>query len=269
MSPSARKKLQKILSDNKSGSSELLLKLLTWSKSYRNDRKTLLEMVSLSKKKLKSFSSIQSIVKDLKKIIESGDESAIEDFLDQQNGKIINRYKNLFKESLPYLKNSKRIVTLSNSKTVVEVLKRLNKVQRIIVIIGESRPQFEGRIMAKQLLKHKIKVEIIPDALLPNTIEKSDAAIIGADIILASGDIVNKIGSRSLAIACKYFKKGFFVLATSDKLSKKKKYVIEKRNGKEIWNYNHKLLSKTNYYFEVVEKKLITKVITDKNSNVT
>ena len=263
MNATARNKLQKILSDNESGSTELLLKLISWSKNYCNDKKALFEMISLAKSELENFESIQSFIKDFKKIIGTSNESRVSDFLNQQNEKIKNRYSNLFKNSLPYLKNSERIVTLSNSKTITEVLKRLNKIRKITVIIGESRPQFEGRIMARELIKHKIKVEIIPDALLPNAIEKSDLASISADIILSNGDVVNKIGSRGLAIACKHFKKPFYVLATSDKFSKKRKYVGEKRNAKEIWDYDHKLLTKTNYYFEIVEKTLVTKIITE------
>ncbi|HSP87404.1 MAG TPA: hypothetical protein VLN45_04680, partial [Ignavibacteriaceae bacterium] len=95
-------------------------------------------------------------------------------------------------------------------------------------------------------------------------VEKSDSVIIGADIVLSNGDVVNKIGSRSLAIACKYFNKPFYVITSSDKFSKKKNYLPEKNPAKEIWEFNHKLLSKQNYYFEVVEKKLITKVISEK-----
>ena len=245
----------------------MLLKLISWSKNYSDEKKTLLEMIDISKKEFKSFSAIQSFIKELKKIIESND-SRITNFLNQQEREIKNRYTNLFKNSLPYLKNSKRILTLSNSKTVIEILKRLNKIRNISVIIGESRPQLEGRIMAKELIKHKIKAEIIPDVLLPNAVERCDAAVIGADIVLSNRDVVNKIGSRSLAIACKYFKKPFYVLATSNKFSKKKKYIVEKRNDNEIWNYNHKFLIKTNYYFEVVKNRLVTKIITDQNLKV-
>ncbi len=263
MSPASRNKLQKILSDNKSGSSKILLKLISWSKSNSGDKKTLLGMINIAKNGLRSFSAIQAFIKEFKKIIKTGNTSKIIDFLNKQTEKIKDRYSNLFKNSLPYLKNSKRIVTLSNSKTLIEILGRLNEVTKITVIIGESRPQLEGRIMAKELLKHKIKTEIIPDALLPNAVEKANVAIIGADIVLANGDIVNKIGSRSLAIACKYFKKPFYVLATSDKFSTKTKYIPENKSGNEIWSYNHKLLTKTNYYFEVVERRLITKIITD------
>lgn len=263
MNPSARNKLDKILSDNKSGSTEILLKLIKWSKDYSVDKKALVKMIDSANKELKSFSIVESFTKDFKKIIEGNDKSKILDFLKEQAEGIENRYSNLFKNSLTYLKNCKKIVTLSNSKTVIEILKRLNKKGKIFVTTGESRLQLEGRIMAKELLNNKIKVEIAPDAFLSNRIEIADAAIIGADIVLSNGDVVNKIGSRSLAITCKYFQKPFYVLATLDKFSKMKKYIPEKKNGNEVWDYNHKQLKRTNYYFEVVEKELITKVISD------
>ena len=268
MNSSAKNKLDKILSDNKSGSTKVLLKLIKWSKDYAGDKKTLLGMIDITNSRLKAFSTVQSFTKEFRKIIDKNNKTQILDFINKQYEEIDNRYSNLFKNSLPYLKNCKRIVTLSNSKTVIEILKRLNEKKKIFVTVAESRPQLEGRIMAKELLKNKIKVEIIPEALLPNAVEKADVAISGADIILSNGNIVNKTGSRSLAILCKYFKKPFYVLATSDKFSKKKKYVPEKRDSGEIWKYSHKYLTKTNFYFEVVEKKLITKVITDKNSKV-
>jgi translation initiation factor 2B subunit (eIF-2B alpha/beta/delta family) len=266
LNPAARNKLQKILSDNKSGSSEILLKLISWSKSNSTDKKTLLEMINIVKNELRSFSSIQAFIKELKKVVNSNNNLEISNFLNQQDEKIKNRFGNLFKNSLSYLKNSKRIVTLSNSRTLIEILKKLNEITKINVLIGESRPQLEGRIMAKELLNHKVRIEIIPDALLPSAAEKSDIAIIGADMVLSNGDVVNKIGSKSLALACKYFKKPFYVLAISDKFSQKKKYVVEARNGNEIWNYDNEFLTRTNYYFEVVERRLITKIITDKKS---
>lgn len=263
MNSSAKNKLDKILTDNKSGSTEILLKLIKWTKGYSGDKKALLEMTNTTDSRLKTFSTIQSFTKEFRKIINKYDKTQILDFLDKQTEQIDNKYSNLFKNFLPYLKNCKKIVTLSNSKTVIEILRRLNKKKKIIVIVAESRPQLEGRIMGKELLKRKINVEIIPDALLANVVEKADAAIIGADIILSNGDVVNKIGSRELAIVCKYFEKPFYVLATSDKFSNMKKYIPEKRDKNEIWNYNHNLLKKINYYFEVIEKELITKMIND------
>ena len=261
MNPSAKHSLYKILSDNQSGSTELLLKLIRWCKD--KDKKFLGEMISVASNELQTFSAVQSFIKDLKKLLKASGKHQVEKFLIEQSERIENRYLNLFKNAFPHLKTFKKIVTLSNSRTIIEILKRLNKQKKIFITICESRPQLEGRIMVKELLKHKIRTEIIPDVLLSAAIEKSDCAIIGADTVLSNGDVVNKTGSRSLAIACRHFKKPFYVLATSDKFSNKKKYIPEERNKNEIWSYNHKLLKRTNYYFEVIEKKLITKIIRD------
>lgn len=263
MKLSARKELQEILSNKTSGSTQILLKLIKWSNHHRNNKETLLEMTAKAKKELKSFSGVQSFIKEFKDIVKSKDERKINDYLKEKSKMIENRYEILYKNSLPFLKQCKRIITLSNSRTISEILKRLNEEKKIYVTVGESRPQLEGRILAKELLRKNIKVEIIPDTLLTAAIENCDCAVIGADIILSNGDVVNKTGSRGLAIACRYFKKPFYVLATKDKFSKKKKYIPEERSKKEIWNYNHRLLKKTNYYFEVIEKKLITKVLSD------
>lgn len=263
MKLSARNTLDKILTDNKSGSTEILLKLIKWSKGCFKDKEALLEMIDTINSRLKTFSTIQSFTREFRKIINRNDKTQILDFLDKQAEQIDNKYSNLFKIFFPYLNKYKRIVTLSNSKTVIEILKKLNEKKKILVTIAESRPQLEGRIMAKELLKQKIKLEIVPDALLSNSIEKADAAIIGADTILSKGDVVNKIGSKNLAIICKYFNKPFYVLAIKDKFSKKKKFISEKRDEDELWNYNHRSLKRTNYYFEVVEKELITKIISN------
>ncbi len=263
MNSRIRNQLNKILSDKTSGSTEILIKLIKWSMNYIDDKEILREMIIDARKELKNFFGVQTFLKELNKIIKGNDKTKISSFLNKESKQIDNRYSNLFKSSLPYLKNYKRIVTLSNSKTVTEILIKLNEQKNIFVTIGESRPQLEGRLMAKELLKHKIKVEIVPDAYLPNSVEQADAVLIGADVILSDKDAVNKIGSRELAIACKYFKKPFYVLATVEKFSRKKKFNPKKRNGKEIWNYEHDHLIKTNYYFEVIEKNLITKLISD------
>jgi translation initiation factor eIF-2B subunit alpha len=264
----SRKNLEKILIDNLSGSSEILTKLIDWTKDHVHDTTSIQQMITVAGRELKSFTIVTSFLKELEQILKKDDPKLIDKYLNEVTENSKKKYSRLFKNSLPYLKYCKRIVTLSNSKTVIEILKRLNKKKKIFVTVAESRPQLEGRIMVKELLKHKINVEIIPEALLSDAVEKADVAVAGADEIFPNGNVVNKIGSRSLAILCKYFRKSFYVLATTDKFSKKKQYIPEKRDSSEIWKYSHKHLTKANFYFEVVEKKLITKVITDRKSKV-
>jgi translation initiation factor 2B subunit (eIF-2B alpha/beta/delta family) len=71
--------------------------------------------------------------------------------------------------------------------------------------VAESRPKNEGRILAKRLIKKGIPVEYITDFSAATYIPRIDAAIIGADKILANGNIVNKMGSKTLAVLCRYY----------------------------------------------------------------
>jgi translation initiation factor 2B subunit (eIF-2B alpha/beta/delta family) len=94
-------------------------------------------------------------------------------------------------------------------------------------------------------------------------IPKIDAAIIGADAVLINGNVVNKVGSKALALLCREYKKPFYAVAFRSKLSKKKIFQPMKDDQQEIWEKKVKNLSISNIYFEEIEKKLITKIFTD------
>ena len=74
-------------------------------------------------------------------------------------------YDRIFANSLPYLKNKRSILTISNSKTVFEILRRLRTENCKLLTVSESRPKLEGRILAKKLNKEKISVELITEAM--------------------------------------------------------------------------------------------------------
>ena len=157
-----------------------------------------------------------------------------------------------------------KILTLSNSKTVFELLKRYSKINKILkIFICESRPQNEGRVLTKLLLDENIKCEMILESMLPHFIQKTDAVIIGADKILKNGNVINKIGSLNAALLSKKYKKPFYVIASKDKFSNQVSYNPIQKDSNEIWNYSNENLKINNFYFEEIEKKLITKIITN------
>ena len=117
--------------------------------------------------------------------------------------------------------------------------------------------------MAIELADIGIKVELITDAMMGFFVPKVDVAIIGTDIVLRNGMIVNKVGSKSLALLCKEYNKPFYVVTSKSKLSKKKIFKPKKENSREIWDRKVKNLSMSNIYFEEIEKQLITKIFTD------
>jgi translation initiation factor 2B subunit (eIF-2B alpha/beta/delta family) len=91
------------------------------------------------------------------------------------------------------------VVTLSRSGTVLAALREAAPA----VLIGESRPAREGPDVAARLADEGLDVTLTTDAALASEIgaRAPDAALVGADAVLADGSVVNKVGTRSLALA--------------------------------------------------------------------
>ncbi len=260
------KYLDKIIYDNISGSLEIVQNINEYLKANLNDINLIKQSLKTIKSKMKSFEAVINYANDLSRFIAAGDYSGLNKFLHEFQNKSDYSFHKIYLNIKPLLKNTKRIFTLSNSKTVYQVLKYFNEDKNPAnVIIAESRPVLEGRILAKKLLKLGIEVTLIPDCDSANFISNCDAVLLGADKILSNGDVVNKTGSISIAIIAKYFNKPVYVLASDKKLSKQKIFRQELQNPKEVWRYEHPNLKIVSYYFEVIPRNLISKVITESN----
>lgn len=253
-------KLKKILSDNKSGSALLLLKLNSFVISHYPTGAVPSHIIKEIKTAFTPFQNIINYLNELQKL--KGFEERKEFFMEFSSGEKV-KYELLYSRAYPLLKKHNRIITISNSRTVFEILKRLGKAEKgLTVIVTESRPVNEGRIIAGLLAKEKIKVEFITEAMLPEFLEGCGCALIGADKILPNGDILNKTGSRALAILCRHYKKPFYAAAERSKISSSSKIRKEIKNPAEVWNNPPAGVKVKNYYFETVEKKYIKKIIT-------
>jgi len=82
-------------------------------------------------------------------------------------------------------------------------------------------------------------------------------------MVLKKRNVVNKVGSKALALMCKENKKPFYVVTTRSKFSNKNNFKLKKENPDEIWETKINNLSISNTYFEEVDKKLITIIFTD------
>ena len=131
------------------------------------------------------------------------------------------------------------------------------------IIITESRPANEGKLMAKELLKCDIKVNMITDAMAGIFVPKADAVIIGADAMLNNGNVTNKAGSLSLALLCRHFRIPFYVLTAKSKFVNKKQYIIKEEKPDKVWKYIDPNLTTTNIPFEEIDKRLITEIISE------
>ena len=262
MSKATSLKLDQILKNKTLGSSELVHLLNDYFLSRQNNRVEILQSIPIIKVKLGHFKAVNKYLKNLHSSIQS--KKKLLKFLENHSSRQKDELEIIFKRIYPRFKNLKGIITLSRSGTVLEILKLWHqKNKRIKVVVCESRPRFEGRLMAESLAKSGIKTELITDAMTSIYIAKVDAAIIGADVILKNGNIINKVGSKSLALLCKEYRKPLFVVATKSKLSSSNKFKPSREAPKEVFHKKIKNLSVSNIYFEEVERKFITKIFTD------
>ena len=159
------------------------------------------------------------------------------------------------------------LVTISSSSSVRGALIE-NRDQISRVIVAEGRPLMEGRLLAKSLATEGIPVELITEAQIPLAVQHADAAIIGGDAFLGDGSVVNKVGSRLLALAARDRGIPFYVLADAMKLApwtpeNPPKGAWEEGEAADVWPDAGNGVSVRSATFETVPSHLITKYVTD------
>ena len=76
------------------------------------------------------------------------------------------------------------------------------------VFADETRPVLQGaRLTAFELAQAGVAVTLIADSMAAHLMSQGeiDLVIVGTDRVTANGDVVNKIGTLSVAIAAKHF----------------------------------------------------------------
>ncbi|MHA1302651.1 MAG: hypothetical protein ACTSQE_05820 [Candidatus Heimdallarchaeaceae archaeon] len=272
-------KIEQLKNDNISGSAELVERALLILKEEINENKNLWSSYSLNE-----------ILANLHKIIDINQEmvafrNLTVDFLEQlKQGKEIEvipsfliqqrKEKNgkLTQNVAAKLFEAKRIITISRSSTIVKALavgKRRKNLPELLIL--ESRPNLEGQKLAKECLNLGFRVKYGVDMTARVMIERyqPDLAIIGADTIFPNGDVLNKIGSHTLALLSREYNVPF-VVATSTSKIMLKSITIQKRTytPQEVWNESiPESLEVINEYFERVKHNYITAYITEKGLN--
>ncbi|MEM3387201.1 MAG: NUDIX domain-containing protein [Nitrososphaerales archaeon] len=171
--------------------------------------------------------------------------------------KCVENTSNLFEEEC-------KVITHSYSSTVLEALKQASSKNRgITVYVSESRPRYEGRIMAKKLAESRCDVTLITDASIGHFIKDADVAVVGADTISADGSIINKVGTYLLALSAYKANVPFYVAAETLKIGVRTlfaKPVLEEHSPTEVFKGSPSLKAR-NIYFDVTPADLVTKII--------
>jgi len=112
--------------------------------------------------------------------------------------------------------------------------------KNVKVIATETRPVQQGSRLTAFELKHDgFDVSLIPDTAVGYSMANGlvNKVIVGADRIVKTGHVFNKIGTYQIATMAKQHGIPFYVaapLSTFDMESKAEDVIIEMRNGKEV-----------------------------------
>lgn len=147
--------------------------------------------------------------------------------------------------------------------------------KEVFVYVDETRPLLQGaRLTTYELEKNDVEHDLIIDSMAANLMkeEQIDCVIIGADRIASNGDIVNKVGSYSLAVNCAFHKIPFYVAAPSStldfdietgeeiKIEERDPYEVTEIRGEKITGSNVNVM---NPAFDLVPHELVTAIITE------
>ena len=147
--------------------------------------------------------------------------------------------------------------------------------KNIKVIATETRPVQQGSRLTAFELKHDgIDVTIIPDTAVGYTMANNlvNRVVVGADRILRTGHVYNKIGTYQVATMAKQHNIPFYVaapLSTFDLKSNTDDVIIEQRNASEVTGIGDKKtapddISVINPAFDLTTPDLISGIITEK-----
>ncbi len=187
--------------------------------------------------------------------------------------------------ALPLLPQSPRILTHCNAgalatggigTALAPIYLAAEQGRAVHVYADETRPLLQGsRLTAWELEQAGIPVTVLADNMAASLLRSGavDLVIVGADRIAANGDVANKIGTYSLALAARHHGVPFYVAApwstvdpataTGDDIE------IEQRTAIEVSHWNGAAVSASgaavyNPAFDVTPAALISAIITDR-----
>ena len=162
------------------------------------------------------------------------------------------------------MKNGITILVHGYSSTIINALLESKKNGiNFKVLITEARPENAGESMAKTLIEKGIDAKVILDISVGYYMKDLDFIMVGADAVCENGGIINRIGTFTIAICAKNFKKPFYVMVESLKFLKM--YPLDQSDIPQSTNKynNEKKLDYEYQYCDYTPPEFITLLFTD------
>ena len=254
---------------------ELSKDLLTAYEEIKSTRPTAINLKWALDNLMKLVDHSKTIHQVKSKIIQESKKMAQDDIL--INKKIGSNGSVLFNDGDTVMThcNAGSLATVSYG-TALGVIRSANESgKKIHVIATETRPVMQGaRLTAFELKHENINVSLIPDTAVGYIMSQNKIkhVVVGADRILKTGHVFNKIGTYQLALLAKTHKIPFYVaapLSTFDLKNNPEDIVIEERSKNEVLKIGNKFIAPNdigvlNPAFDMTPPNLISNIITEK-----
>jgi len=164
------------------------------------------------------------------------------------------------------IRNGSVIFMHCHSSTVTYMLQKAKQQGKIFeVICTETRPIFQGRKTAKEMLDLDLKTTMIVDSAARHFMNRADIVLVGSDAITSEGNVINKIGTSLIALAAHEARTPFYVVSELLKFDPATIHgdyeKIEERDPSEVWKDPPKKLIIRNPAFDVTRRDYIHGII--------
>ncbi|WP_435344629.1 NUDIX domain-containing protein [Haloarchaeobius sp. HRN-SO-5] len=159
------------------------------------------------------------------------------------------------------LVSDRTVLTLSRSETV---LRALTEAEPEEVYVTTSEPGGEGVDVAESLVGD-LPVTLVPDAAVAYAlvVGEVDAVLVGADTVLPDGTVVNKVGTRTAAVAAAHEEVPYYVVASTDKVHTEESINMETGRRSAVYEGDAPL-SVLNPVFDETPGHLVDAVVTER-----
>jgi len=118
------------------------------------------------------------------------------------------------------ISNDDVVMTHCNSSVVTSILTEAHKAgKEFEVYVTETRPRYQGRLTAKELISNGIPCTLIVDSAARYYMGEVNKVYVGADAVSANGALVNKIGTSLIALSAHEARVEFLAAAETYKFS--------------------------------------------------
>ncbi len=254
-----------------------LMEYLEKAADTLNTRPTAFNLTWATNRMLEVAKSAEGSADDIvQRLVEEAKEIAEED---------VRMSRNMGEQALSLIKPGYTIQTICNAGSLATVhLGTVGAVVRVAhekydgnikVYAAETRPRQQGaKLTVFEFMEDGIDTTLITDGMIGTVFRdgRVDCCVVGADRILRTGHVINKIGTYTMAITAKHHKIPFYSVvpvSTIDMVTDPEDVVIEERDPDEIRIINGEYVTVPdakvyNPAFDMTPPELVDAIITDR-----